>query len=98
MSTSTNKPTHRYQVSRRQFLYTSSVAATGAILLPGCATTPNVRYKSANEKLNIAVIGAGGKGSSDTDSCASENIVALCDVDSTVLDARGAKYSKAQKS
>ena len=97
MSTSKNKPTYRYQVSRRQFLYTSAAAATGAILLPGCATTPNVRYKSANEKLNIGVIGAGGKGSSDTDSCASENIVALCDVDTTVLDARGAKYTKAQK-
>ena len=97
MSTSKNKPTYRYQVSRRQFLYSSAVAATGAVLLPGCATTPNVRYKSANEKLNIGVIGAGGKGSSDTDSCASENIVALCDVDKTTVDARGAKYTKAQK-
>ena len=97
MSTSKNKPTYRYQVSRRQFLYSSAVAATGAVLLPGCATTPNVRYKSANEKLNIGVIGAGGKGSSDTDSCAKENIVALCDVDTKTLDSRGAKYPSAQK-
>ena len=39
-------------------------------------------YKSPNEKLNIASIGAGGKAASDIDGCApTENIVALCDVD-----------------
>ncbi len=39
-------------------------------------------YKSPNEKLNIASIGAGGKAGSDIRACAqTENIVALCDVD-----------------
>src|SRR6202035_2658268 len=39
-------------------------------------------YKSPNEKLNIASIGAGGKAASDIRGCApTENIVALCDVD-----------------
>ena len=39
-------------------------------------------YKSPNEKLNIASIGAGGKAASDIHACAhTENIVALCDVD-----------------
>ena len=39
-------------------------------------------YKSPNEKLNIASIGAGGKAASDIHGCAhTENIVALCDVD-----------------
>lgn len=51
---------------------------------------------SPNNKLNIGVIGAGGKGSSDTDSCASENIVALCDVDQKTLDSRGQKYPNAK--
>lgn len=37
--------------------------------------------KSPNEKLNIAAIGAGGKGRADIRGCHSENIVALCDVD-----------------
>jgi predicted dehydrogenase len=94
---SNNPPTFRYQVSRRRFLYSSALGAAGAVLLPGCITTPNARFKSPNEKLNIGVIGAGGKGSSDTDSCASENIVALCDVDSGTLDARGQKYPGARK-
>ena len=39
-----------------------------------------VGYKSPNEKLNIAPIG-GGESESDIKGCASENIVALCDVD-----------------
>ncbi|MCF7847217.1 MAG: Gfo/Idh/MocA family oxidoreductase [Kiritimatiellales bacterium] len=34
-----------------------------------------------NERLNIAFIGAGGKGSSDIKGCSAHNIVALCDVD-----------------
>ena len=38
-------------------------------------------YKSPSEKLNIASIGAGGKAASDIMGCATENIVALCDVD-----------------
>src|SRR5688572_32624542 len=84
------------QVSRRQFIKYTSLA-TGAVVsiaVPGCATRP--RRISANEKLNVAVIGAGGKGSSDTDSVASENIVALCDVDQKTLDSRGQKYPNAQ--
>jgi len=48
-------------------------------------------YKSPNEKLNIASIGAGGKAASDIAGCApTENIVALCDVD----DVRSAQVMK----
>ncbi|MBI5092401.1 MAG: Gfo/Idh/MocA family oxidoreductase [Candidatus Hydrogenedentes bacterium] len=50
------------------------------------AVTPNTakvvpRKLSPNEKLNVAAIGAGGKGSSDIMNCSKENVVALCDVD-----------------
>jgi len=41
-----------------------------------------LRGQNLNSKLNIACIGISGKGQSDTDACAGENIVALCDVDS----------------
>jgi hypothetical protein len=51
---------------------------------------------SANDRLNIGVIGAGGKGSSDTDLCASENIVALCDVDERLVAPVRAKYPGAK--
>jgi predicted dehydrogenase len=39
------------------------------------------RRISPNEKLNVACIGAGGKGNEDIKGVSGENIVALCDVD-----------------
>jgi len=64
--------------TRRQFIATTAVA--GAAVITGC-TTRGPRRVSPNEKMNIGVVGAGGKGASDTDHCSGENIVALCDVD-----------------
>jgi hypothetical protein len=70
-------------ISRRHFFFGSMLA--GAVPSGGFGSTPSLRmmgYKSPNEKLNIASIGAGGKASSDIRGCApTENIVALCDVD-----------------
>jgi len=54
--------------------------------------------KSPNEKLNIACIGVGGKGSSDTDQAGNHgNIVALCDIDDHHLNAKAEKFPKAKK-
>ncbi|MBI2929199.1 MAG: Gfo/Idh/MocA family oxidoreductase [Verrucomicrobia bacterium] len=80
------------RVSRRYFLRYSSLAV-GAAAVTGPFF---LRGQNLNNKLNIGVIGAGGKGSSDTDSCASENIVTLCDVDQKALTERGAKYPQAK--
>ena len=54
---------------------------------------------AANEKLNIGVIGLNGMGAVDakTFNDLGENIAALCDVDSAILDKRGAEYPKARK-
>src|SRR5437660_5358980 len=84
-------------ITRRRFVY-SSVLAAGALMIPIPAGAARARYKSPNEKLNIAVIGAGGKGAGDTDHCAElgENIVALCDVDEDTLNARRQKYPQAK--
>src|SRR5262245_44330429 len=80
-------------LTRRQFIYTTAVASAAA--LTGCASR-RPRRVSANEKLNIGAVGVGGKGESDVDCCASENIVALCDVDSTKTAAMLKKYPKAK--
>jgi hypothetical protein len=66
-------------LSRRQFLRNTGIAAVVASM-PGCAVT---RSRALSGKINLAIIGVGGKGTSDTDLCANagENIVALCDVD-----------------
>ena len=75
------------RVNRRDFIKTTSLAA-GALAF-GVPTL--LRGQNLNSKLNIACIGAmGGKGRSDTDACAGENIVALCDVDSGSASLRDA--------
>ncbi|MBV8550148.1 MAG: Gfo/Idh/MocA family oxidoreductase [Acidobacteriaceae bacterium] len=70
-------------ISRRYFFFGSMLA--GAVPLAGFGSEPSLKmlgYKSPNEKLNIASIGAGGKATSDIAGCAAtENIVSLCDVD-----------------
>jgi predicted dehydrogenase len=82
--------------SRRKFFIQISSATAGAALMPRIARGQN---SSPNGKMNVAVIGAGGKGSSDTDDVAKlgENIVALCDVDKTTLAKRGQVYPKAKQ-
>ena len=69
-------------VSRRHFLVGSILA--GAVPAGGFGSVPSLKalgYKSPNEKLNIAAIGAGGRPLSVTRNCEPENIVALADVD-----------------
>lgn len=68
----------------------------------GCATgrRPIARRRtiSPNEKLNIAGIGIGGKGHTDVDQCArTENIVALCDVDSKYAAKTFDQFPKAKR-
>jgi predicted dehydrogenase len=85
-------------VTRRHFFYGSLLA--GAIPSAGFGSVPALKalgYKSPNEKLNIASIGAGGKASSDIDGCNSENIVALCDVDDVSAAKKFKEYEKAPK-
>jgi len=78
--------------NRRKFLKTAAMA-TGAAAFGFPAF---VRGQNLYSKLNIAAIGAGGRGAVDTDCCASENIVALCDVDKNVCTPQFAKYPEAK--
>ena len=72
------------KVTRREFLATSTLAATAFQVVPGHVLGLN-GAPSANERLNIAGIGIGGQGASDLQSIKEqspgENIVALCDPD-----------------
>ena len=87
------RPTH--QINRRHFVYTSALAVGAlAVGLPGCMTRP--KYKSPNEKLDIAGVGAGGRAAADLEGVAGENIVALCDVDANNLANALKKYPGAR--
>lgn len=68
--------------SRRHFFF--GTLLSGAIPSGGFGSVSSLKllgYKSPNEKLNIAAIGAGGKGYSDIMGCQSENLVAMADPD-----------------
>ncbi len=79
-------------MQRRQFL--KQTAATGAALMVAPSI---VRGRNLNEKLNIAIIGAGGRGAANARSVASENIVALCDVSETNLAKAAETYAGAKQ-
>jgi predicted dehydrogenase len=68
------------QTTRRNFLSLSSTLAAGIFAAPAM-----LRSQSPNSKLNIAMIGVGGQANSNYSGLKSENIVALCDVDSNSL-------------
>ncbi len=80
------------EFSRRRFLQTTTLATSAVVF--GVPTL--LRAKNLNSKLNIAAIGVAGKGKSDTDFCASENIMALCDADSSRATEQLKKYPGAR--
>lgn len=71
--------------SRRKFVQTTLIGA-GYFATAGTRTALS---RSANEKLNVACIGVGGKGGSDSANAAQfGNIVAMCDVDRNTLEGK----------
>ena len=56
-----------------------------------------VRGRNLNDKLNIVVIGSGGRGNSNMRSVESQNIVALCDVNENALYRAGERHPKAKR-
>ncbi len=83
------------RTNRREFLQQSALAGAGFWVAGGLARAAK---ESANDKLNIACIGVGGKGSSDTDQAAQfGNIVALCDIDDRHLNAKAQNFPEAKK-
>jgi predicted dehydrogenase len=86
------KPT----LTRRDFLRATGTAAAFT-LLPRYAVAASGQT-SANEKLNIAVIGCSGMGAGDTDAVAGgNNIIALCDVDQAHAAGTFRKYPTAKQ-
>ena len=71
----------KHTLTRRAFL--AAATTTAAMTWAQAPNTAKVvpRKVSPNEKMNVAGIGAGGKGLYDIMNCRRENIVALCDVD-----------------
>ncbi len=92
-----NKPTTHTRVTRRHFLATTATLAAFSVV-PRHVIGAAPGQQAPSEKLNLGCVGVGGmQGGSDVGSVASENIYALCDIDSKHLDAAAAKYPKAKR-
>ncbi len=74
-----NKAKNDAALSRREFV--GAAAAVAAFTFVPKRILGAAGQSSANNRLNIAGIGVGGRGASDIKEVSSENIVALCDVD-----------------
>ena len=81
------------ELSRREML--RSAAAVGAgVWLTGHGIASAISA-SPNEKLNIAMIGCGGRATANIEGVKGENIVALCDVHSHLLGDLADRFPKA---
>ncbi len=81
--------------SRRQFLRQTAFTTAG-LWLAGARATAGRRSLSANDKLNLGMIGTANQAGWNLSNVASQNIVALCDVDDNFLAAASKKFPGAK--
>ncbi|MHC4353947.1 MAG: Gfo/Idh/MocA family protein, partial [Planctomycetota bacterium] len=84
---------HR-KITRRHFLRNAALSGSGLIVL---SNSRSAYTAQANEKLNIAAIGIGGRGAADVNGVKDENLVALCDVDQSRAADTFARFPKAKQ-
>ena len=80
-------------LTRRTFLKTTTAAS--ALAFPAVLRAQQPGTPSPNNRLNVAIIGAGGRGGAAVTGMKDENVVAICDVDQERAD--GSLKSIAQK-
>ncbi|MDR0391521.1 MAG: Gfo/Idh/MocA family oxidoreductase, partial [Planctomycetaceae bacterium] len=78
--------------SRRRFLQAATAVGVGTVFAPAVLAD-----KSPNSKLNIGVVGVGGRGAGDIadmvkDTKGSEKLLAFCDVNANTLNSQSDKY------
>jgi predicted dehydrogenase len=86
-------------LSRREFLVQATMAGTAvatAGALASAARAEPARKRSANERLNIGVVGVAARGGENLKGVAHENIVALCDIDSHRLGQAAEQFPHAK--
>ncbi|MDZ7772861.1 MAG: Gfo/Idh/MocA family oxidoreductase [Balneolaceae bacterium] len=85
-------------LSRKDFLGTAAMAGAGLMVVPR-RVLGGPGYQAPSDRLNIACVGVGGMGASNTRSLheLGENIYALCDVDEEYAAETFYNYPKAKK-
>ena len=87
-------------LSRREFVEAAILAGTTVAATsfgrPARLLQAEER-RSANEKLNIAVIGVADRGAANLNGVAAENLTVLCDIDDKRLQTAGEKFPNAKR-
>ena len=81
------------RINRRTFLKGATAGGLGILFL---SNSRLVFGSEANEKLNIAFIGCGGRGGGNLDELAGENVVALCDTNDKVTARLAERFPNAK--
>ena len=86
----------RPTASRRTFMQGAAAAAAAGFWVANQRTY--AQSKSPNEKLSIAWIGVGGKGSSDVDQAGNVGrVAAICDTDENIMANKAEKFPDAEQ-
>jgi predicted dehydrogenase len=79
------------RTTRRDFIQTTGVAGAAWLTTGVHTSTEATESRSPNDKLNIGIIGSGGRGRANLGGVSGENIYALCDVyDAPIAQAKKA--------
>ncbi len=78
---------NRRDFLRQAALFSAAMATAG----------PGTVRAAANDRLNIAIIGCGGRGGANLNGVATQNIVALCDVNERNLNIASQRFPQAKK-
>lgn len=81
-------------MNRRKFIKSTTIAAAAPLIL---TKTRLFGDDAPSNKLNIALLGAHGRGSQHYDALATQNIVAICDVDENHLDLAQQRFPAAKR-
>ena len=73
-------------VSRRDFVTRTAAAGAGLVIVPRHVLGRG--FQAPSDTVNIATVGVSGMGFSNTSAVLTQNIVAFCDVDLGLVDAR----------
>ena len=83
-------------INRKKFIRLTSAAVSSFMIVPRHVLGGR-GFQAPSDTLNIAAIGIGGQGAADLEFLATENIVALCDVDQEYAAETFKRYPKAKK-
>ena len=84
--------TSPHGMTRRNFITTAASAGAAVTIVPRHVLGKG--FQAPSDLVNVAVVGVSGMGANNTRAVMSQNITALCDVDTALLDARLARWAE----